>query len=240
MLRASWGGRQFDIVVREAVARAPLEVVPEPGRYVRSVESSHARAFVSPSSLEGEGVECGRVRLGTALPVPGDVEANVLGTALHDFFASDDSARARMQREEAARSILSAAGLDRVVGASDVVEASDRLQRWASIRWPDARLHRELPVRMTLPSGSEMRGACDLVVETSAGFAVVDHKVFLGGDDRVASQTVGAYAQLRAYAEMLSTALAKPCFGLFVHLALRGEIVELGPPTASTRRLGQT
>ena len=57
----------------------------------------------------------------------------------------------------------------------------------------------------------------------------MDHKTFLGGADRVASQTVAAFGQLRAYAEILTCALRKPCLGLFVHLPLAGEVVELGP-----------
>ena len=230
MLRASWGGRQFEIKVREAGPKPPVDRAPEPGLFIPSMGPSNAPPrYVSPSSVHGNGVELARHLLGDPLPAPGSVEANVLGTAFHDIIAADDTSDPLEARQHRAATLLAAAGLSAAIPPGSAVQAFDRLRNWAVQRWPSGRWRRECPVRMALANGSELRGTCDLLIETDNGFAVVDHKVFLGGEDRVASQTVAAFGQLRAYAEIISTALNKPCLGHFVHLPLAGVVVELGP-----------
>ena len=243
MLKASWGGRQFEVVMREASAKPAVEGSPEPGMYSPVVEApNHEPAFASPSAMDGVGVIRARVPIGEPLPSPGDVEANLLGTALHDFFACDDVTRLRADREATAFHIIGATGFTDAIAPPNAVAAFDRLHAWGSTAWPEGRWLRELPVRMGARSGAELRGTCDLVIETPTGFAVVDHKTFLGSEDRVTSQTVASFGQLRAYAEILISALQKPCLGLFVHLPLAGLVVELGAPAGSPEQavMGET
>lgn len=243
MLRASWGRRQFDIVVREASARPRDESQPRAGLYCPIVEKAeHVPAFASPSEVVDAGAELQRVRIGDALPTREDLEADLLGTALHDVFASDSITRGRIARETTAASILGATGFTDAVAPADAVVAFDNLHRWATARWPSGRWHREWPVRMQLASGTELRGTCDLVIETDTGFAVVEHKAFLGTPERVALQTVAVFGQLRAYAEILTRALKKPCQGLFVHLPFAGEVVEVGarPGSPAKAMRGET
>jgi ATP-dependent exoDNAse (exonuclease V) beta subunit len=67
----------------------------------------------------------------------------------------------------------------------------------------------------------------DLFLELPDGFVVVDHKSFPGSDRERDERVAQHAAQLGLYAFVLERALGKPLRGAFLHLPIRGEIVEV-------------
>jgi ATP-dependent exoDNAse (exonuclease V) beta subunit len=82
-----------------------------------------------------------------------------------------------------------------------------------------------------------LQGEVDLFLELPAGFALVDHKSFPGGEAERDARAVEHAAQLGLYAFALERALAKPLLAAYVHLPIRGELVEVdvGPVLAEWR-----
>jgi ATP-dependent helicase/nuclease subunit A len=156
-----------------------------------------------------------------------------VGDAMHGFLAADVSADPAARRE-LARRMLDAHDVALALAPETLVGAADGLRAWAETRWPGATWHREWPLRARL-DGAPPRllvGEADLVLETPAGFVLVDHKSFPGSAAERDRRLVEEYApQLGWYARVLEQALRKPMLGAFIHFPLRGEVaeVELGP-----------
>jgi ATP-dependent exoDNAse (exonuclease V) beta subunit len=72
-----------------------------------------------------------------------------------------------------------------------------------------------------------LQGEVDLFLERPDGFALVDHKSFPGSDRERDERVVAHAAQLGLYAFVLERALGKPLLAAFIHLPIRGEIVEV-------------
>lgn len=111
-----------------------------------------------------------------------------------------------------------------------MLSASDDLQAWVRESYPDAKWHREWPVRARVP-GPPSRlviGEVDLYLELPDGFILVDHKSFPGAAEERDRRVVEEYApQLRWYTRVLASALKKPLKAVFIHFPIRGEMVDL-------------
>jgi ATP-dependent exoDNAse (exonuclease V) beta subunit len=78
---------------------------------------------------------------------------------------------------------------------------------------------------MRLKSGSTLRGIADLVLETSEGYIVIDHKSFPGGSDKIIEKASSYAGQILAYAEAIRTATGKPVIGCYIHMPVAGVVV---------------
>jgi ATP-dependent exoDNAse (exonuclease V) beta subunit len=67
----------------------------------------------------------------------------------------------------------------------------------------------------------------DLLLELPDGFVLVDHKSFPGNDRDRDERVVAHAAQLGLYAFALERALRRPLRAAFIHLPIRGELVEV-------------
>jgi ATP-dependent exoDNAse (exonuclease V) beta subunit len=152
-----------------------------------------------------------------------------LGDAVHAFLAAD-MYREREQRIGIATRLLRAHGVEGAVSADSLLSASDDFLAWVKDRYPDAKWHREWPVRARV-AGTAPRlvvGEVDLYLELADGFVLLDHKTFQGGGEERDRRVLEEYApQLRWYAHVLESALKKPLRACFIHFPIRGEIVEL-------------
>jgi ATP-dependent exoDNAse (exonuclease V) beta subunit len=72
-----------------------------------------------------------------------------------------------------------------------------------------------------------LQGEVDLFLEREDGFVLVDHKSFPGDERERDARVVGHAAQLGLYALALSRALERPLLAAFIHLPIRGELVEV-------------
>ncbi len=223
-----WAGVTVERKDRELEPGEHVPRLPEADEApVASGPGSHPPAFVSPSTLEAEAAEVVVTAIGERLPITTEVDMNELGQALHGFLAVDRASLARERRVGLARESLSQWGQSGSIRPDRLVEASDALLRWGEAVAPGANWHHEWPVSMTRADGSHLRGVADLVLEDARGFWLVDHKSFPGTEAEGVRRARGYAGQLRAYAEVLTAALGKPCRGLFIHLVALGRVVQI-------------
>ena len=72
-----------------------------------------------------------------------------------------------------------------------------------------------------------MQGRIDLLVETGATGAVIDHKSFPGSRDTWDARAAGYGPQLGLYAEALEAAAARPCDALYIHMPIVGTFLRV-------------
>jgi len=163
--------------------------------------------------------------IGPATRVAGNPDVNALGLALHGFLGADRDGLSAGARIELAQRCLAGFGVSGALAAGAVVAAGDNLKAWGDRMFPKAKWRRELSVMHRRVDGSLVRGAADLVLQSPAGFVLVDHKSF--GVTKVQEHCEEHVGQLEAYVEALEAAGLGKCLGIFVHLPVAGIVVGL-------------
>lgn len=195
-------------VGREPIARAPARMLPS--------------AAVAVACSLGE-----TVVLGERIGVRGGPDMAAVGNAVHGFLAADRPGLSADERLAMAGDILRRFGLAENIEAADVIEAGTRLWRWIDGRFGPARVHREWPVVGRLPGGTVLGGTADLVLRTTGGVVVIDHKTFPGMDN-VALERASSYSgQLAAYQGAICAATGEAAASTWVHFPVLGRVVEV-------------
>ena len=73
----------------------------------------------------------------------------------------------------------------------------------------------------------ERHGTVDLVLETSDGFLLIDHKTFPGGVDDLTQKAKSFAAQMVAYRAAIETATGTPVLGTWIHFPISGYLVNV-------------
>jgi ATP-dependent exoDNAse (exonuclease V) beta subunit len=163
------------------------------------------------------------------------VSWDAVGNAVHAFLAADVGGIAAGDRLELARRLLAGSDLEAVLAPDALVRAGDQLRGWADSHWPEAIWRREVPVTaaVSTPHGARrVQGIIDLLLETSDGVVIVDHKSFPGAASLWASKAVEFAPQLAVYAHVLQAA-GKRVRGLFVHFTIGAGIARLQQNSSS-------
>jgi len=215
----------------------PPSPVPAEAAVARGVRA-YPPAFLRPSGQTGSAEIEDAGPIGGRMEVRGNPDQASLGQAIHACLAADRPDWAMDRRLALANRTLGRWQVDGAVQAADLVAASDNLFSWIAGRWPTAKWHREWPITMREPSGSILRGACDLALDTPAGWIVIDHKSFPGSKDQAVARAAAHAGQLEAYGRALAMATDKPFAGAYVHLPTGGTIFGvLLPDTGTPKRL---
>jgi ATP-dependent exoDNAse (exonuclease V) beta subunit len=181
------------------------------------------------------------VTLPVAMPLDAKVaEHNVLGDAVHAFFATDVDGLTGNERVDRARRLLASVDLVGVVRPDALVDASDRLRAFVEQRWPGAIWHREVAVDTYVPTDAGERrvsGVIDLLLQTRDGYVIFDHKTFPARSEAAWRTKVAEFLpQFAAYAEALQRTGQTVTAG-WVHLPIGGGMVE-ALITCAARRAG--
>lgn len=172
------------------------------------------------------------VTLPSAMPLDAKVaEYNVLGDAVHAFFATDVEGLTAEERVDRARRLLASASLIGVVRPDALVEASDRLRAFVDERWPGAIWHREVAIEARVETAEGERrvaGIIDLLLETAKGYVIFDHKTFPGRSEAAwRAKVVEFVPQFAAYASALRSLRTREVIASWVHLPAGGGLVEI-------------
>jgi hypothetical protein len=224
------------------------EVYPSPARRATSCgrlsdfdgfrlpSTKHPPAFARPSEAEGTAAAVEVQHIGEPVALGADVDWNALGNAVHAFFAAVRP-DANGDDETLAAEVLKAWDIPAVVTGAHLLTWTRQLESWSAQHWPSATWHREWPVMLRLPEGTVLRGTADLVLETSDGFVLVDHKLIKSGLAEAVEKARGFAGQLRSYAEATTAATGKPCLASFVYLPAHGALVSYGSQMINGRQL---
>jgi ATP-dependent exoDNAse (exonuclease V) beta subunit len=163
-------------------------------------------------------------RFGEGLPEVAGSSGATLGMFLHRCFEVLGARAELLERLPEITGVPATA--EAMVQIANGVKA---FEDWLCHRFAGASVLREWPLLALDEAGTVISGTADLIVQTSAGYWIIDHK-----SDRVEDplQAFLTYQpQLEAYAQALATE-TRPVAGIAIHWIRRGEIV--------TKRLEKT
>jgi ATP-dependent exoDNAse (exonuclease V) beta subunit len=170
--------------------------------------------------------------LSGAMPVHVKVaQYDTLGDAVHAYLAIDTADLTAEERVLCATRLLQHADLHGAIQPDALIDAERRLREFVVARWDEATWHREVPIEASIdtPHGARrVVGTIDLLLETSQGYVIVDHKTFPGsGEPALRMKTREFLPQLAAYAEALRRVPGAEVVGSWVHFPVAGAVVEL-------------
>lgn len=149
----------------------------------------------------------------------------LIGDCIHRFLGSDElntPREIRLTRADRLRDFWSMFQ----ISAESMLEMSNRLAAWVKQRFGDCIWYRECPITGRV-ANQRVHGVIDLLLETSDGFCIIDHKSFPGASDKWAEKAKTYTEQLRLYATVVTQASKKPVLGMYIHMPIVGKIVEL-------------
>lgn len=98
---------------------------------------------------------------------------------------------------------------------------------WINTHHPHAIHHTEMPIMQMLSNGSLRQGAIDLVVETSEGWILIDHKSNPQPKSKWTEIAKEHSGQLHAYQHAIEHFSSKPVLRTLLHFSVSGGIVEV-------------
>ncbi|VTU41546.1 DNA-dependent helicase II (plasmid) [Variovorax sp. RA8] len=165
-----------------------------------------------PSTGEGaeatvfEVSEVGTV--GTRVAISKSVDMALLGTVLHHCIARSGVAGS-ISVEDVER-LLTRWDVAHAVDKGAVVAQVESFLAWIAKRWPDCPVHVEVPIEVDREDGTRLRGRIDFLVDTPAGWVLIDHKSNPRGAAHDEELVREHGPQLASYADALLRATGRP------------------------------
>lgn len=163
-----------------------------------------------------------KCRIGTRIPVARDADMSVLGTAIHACICLSFTDRHVPLSEIEVENILNSFDVSAHLSPVDVLRQVSALHEWIASRWPDARPHAEIAVQSILPSGQVLNGRIDLLLETKAGWILIDHKSSQLAPDHWDKLATEYGAQMAAYAKAVEQAFGQKIVENWLSLPVAG------------------
>lgn len=222
---ATWAGKKRDIHTRtlDPVAPEPRKIAP--GKDYPAVNPKvHPPARLSPSAIVGEGQITYLEQIGPRLPLAAQVDINILGEALHTFFAADTPGLDQKDRLGLSTDILYRWQATAFLKPEYLVQSSDTLKTWVDRKYPDATWKKELPILHRLDNGTMVSGFIDLLLEIQEEMVIIDHKAFPGSQEEVRKKSEEYFGQLAVYENCLKEVSSKEVVK-FLYYPVAGYIV---------------
>lgn len=176
---------------------------------------------LSPSSIPPiETASIGEIiELGERLDITGEYEPATLGSALHAVIATT------VMGQKATERVLRDHGMENTISVEAADESADRLIKAINERFKPINYYTEYPICYTTDEGQVVSGWIDLLLETSKGFVLIDHKASPRAKSDWAEIALGYSGQLEAYARGVALEAGKPVVGQWIYFAATGGLV---------------
>ncbi|MDD2716805.1 MAG: UvrD-helicase domain-containing protein [Candidatus Wallbacteria bacterium] len=222
--KVCWAGCTVEVTERTGAEPEFVETKRDPGvDYKKPGQKEFPAAFVQPSLLEGEPAEIVEtLKLGEPIVLPEDAKPDLCGKIFHAFFAVDSTGITDDLRSKIAADLIRNHNLDKAVLPEQITKAAQHLREWICKSFADAIKHTEMPLACRLETGSILRGVADLILETEAGFVIIDHKVISGDAKNLTGKICSFGPQLAAYKQTIQAATGKKVLSMWIHLPLAG------------------
>lgn len=165
--------------------------------------------------------------IGEALEGVENLDANVLGLAIHACLAASFTPRRGTISEAEIGRVLGGFGLHESDLPGAVLRQVNALHDWIAQRWPGARAQAEIDVQQVLPSGQVLKGRVDLLLETDAGWVVIDHKSAKLPPSQWGEFAAKHAAQVNDYALAVAHASGQPVCAQWLFLPVAGGAIRL-------------
>ena len=154
-------------------------------------------------------------------------DAKELGSIYHAIVAWAFSNPGILDNERAISDFLSREASPLAFNAEALRISLKALFSWISCTWPGSDLCAEYPVSAELDNGQRVVGRIDLLIRTTDGLVVMDHKLASSRGGKV-EEIVAAWApQLALYATAITRISWKPPAGTWLNLPLEGSAVRV-------------
>lgn len=191
--------------------------------------ASYKPARVTASSLASFGFAADvteAAALGPQLIPHGASNWDHVGSAIHGYFALPLGDMDASVRLSAAQRLLDRWGASAAVEPGVVVEAGERMLAFLHQHYPGAKLTTEQSVAWRNADNQLMEGWIDLLLETPAGYVLVDHKSYPGKDPvgHIKDKYIG---QMRGYAEAIESITGRPVVETLIHMPALGKVFRI-------------
>ena len=166
------------------------------------------------------------ITFGKRLSVLGKPEDAVLGDALHAILAAELQHPGHADAVALAERVLLGFGLSGTVKAREAADMARSFREEMTRRFQPKSVLVECPFHYSQANGQLVTGFMDLVLETEAGWVVIDHKSYQGGKTEWPDKALTYSGQLAAYAPVLA-ATGRRCVGTWIHFAVGGGLVHI-------------
>lgn len=166
------------------------------------------------------------VDLGARVKLNGD-DMTAIGMALHAVIAAEILQPDREDALARARALLEAYGVAAFIDAAETLAAARRFRSWLDERFQPRRVLVEQPITQRLEDGRVVHGWIDLLVETDAGWVVIDHKSSPRPKCEWPVEALEHSGQLAVYRDALE-ACGERVAGCWIHFAVSGGMAALG------------
>ncbi len=169
--------------------------------------------------------------VGERIPVREGAEMSALGNAIHACIATSFCDPQRPLAVDEIERILASFGVADCLTAGGVLRQVAALHDWISVRWPRAVAHAEHPVQCVLETGQVLNGRIDLLLDTTEGWVLIDHKSTQLAVEHWNQLAVEHGAQMKAYSKAIELASNRPVKESWLYLPVAGGAVRLGDGT---------
>ncbi|MBV1928998.1 MAG: UvrD-helicase domain-containing protein, partial [Gammaproteobacteria bacterium] len=201
----------------EGLAYEPTWLINSPG----AEEKLPLR--LSPSSFAplelatiGETIE-----LGERIEIKGKYDPTALGSAIHAVIATT------LLGQDATERVLKDHQVQDNISPAMANQCTERLLTAITSNFSPIGYAVEYPIQYTIDTGQLVAGWIDILVETSEGFILIDHKASPRARSEWHDIALGYSGQLKAYADGITRATGKPVISQWVHFAVTGGMVEI-------------
>ena len=168
-------------------------------------------------------------RIGERIPVASGADMSALGTAIHACIGlSFTDTNVPLSEAEVAK-VLSGFGVSEYISPMAVLRQVSAFHEWLASRWPGARPYAEIPVQSVLKSGQVLNGRIDLLLETNAGWILIDHKSTQLAPDHWGQLADEYGAQMDTYAESVERVTGELVVEKWLFLPVAGGAVSIRP-----------
>jgi hypothetical protein len=163
-----------------------------------------------------------KCRIGERIPVAKGADMSVLGTAIHACIGLSFTDKTVLLSETEVAKVLSGFGVSEYLSPMAVLRQVSAFHEWLASRWPGARPHAEIAVQSVLKFGQVLNGRIDLLLETDAGWILLDHKSSQLAPDHWDQLADDYGAQLVAYSKAIEVASGRTVLENWLVLPVAG------------------
>ncbi|TDJ38986.1 MAG: hypothetical protein E2O54_11750 [Gammaproteobacteria bacterium] len=188
------------------------------------------REGLSPSAAEPiEGAGIGEIiELGERITLSGG-DMTAIGSGLHAVIAAELVNPNQKDAVKRAWAILTSYGVAAFIAAADAMEAARRFREAVEERFKPKQILVEYPVTEARDDGRLVRGWIDVLVETEAGWVIIDHKSSPRPKSEWEHEVQEYSGQLAAYAGAVAHS-GWPVVEMWIHFPVTGGLVRLALP----------
>jgi ATP-dependent helicase/nuclease subunit A len=166
------------------------------------------------------------ITLGDRINLRGTPEMARLGVAIHALIATqvinnpaDPSAFAEQ--------VLNSYTVTEHISIEDALTCVERFKYFTEVMLKAKAIQVEYPIEYQLANGQSASGWIDALVETEAGYVIIDHKSNPQSRDQWQEVALKYSGQLALYKEAVEAVRDKPVVGCWVHFAVTGGAVKV-------------